>query len=235
MIETLTVFDDVFVPWDQVFFHDRTDLAGAVALTFVEYHRFTAVSYKLPLLDALMGSSIAIARANGIDRAGHVRDKLTWLSGYVETVRGLIELAAERCEFESGIAFPHVFTTNLAKWTFARDFHRAIEVVQDLAGGLLVTGPSGADWESAEIRPVLEKYFVGARPAKERLALMNLISDLTSRLYGGYQTVLAIHAEGSVEAEKMAMFRSYDAKRALDFALELAGLASATPATTTTD
>ncbi len=230
MIETLTVFDDVFVPWDQVFFHDRPDLAGAVALTFVEYHRFTAVSYKLPLLDALIGSAIAIAKANGIDHASHVRDKLTWLGGYVETVRGLIELAAQRGEIESGIAYPHVFTTNLAKWTFARDFHRAIEVVQDIAGGLLVTGPSGADWDSAEIRPVLEKYFAGAWPANKRLALMNLISELTSRLYGGYQAVLAIHAEGSVEAEKMAMFRSYNAKPALEYALQLAGVADIDPA-----
>jgi 4-hydroxybutyryl-CoA dehydratase/vinylacetyl-CoA-Delta-isomerase len=226
MIETLTVFDNVFVPWERVFFVDRPDLAGSVALGFVEYHRFTAVSYKLPLLDALVGAAISIAQANGIEAAGHVRDKLTWLSGYAETVRGLVELAALRCEFQDGFAFPHVFTTNLAKWTFARDFHRALEIVQDLAGGLLVTGPSGADWHSAEIRPVLEKYLQAVWPADRRLAMVNLISELTSRLYGGYQAVLAVHAEGSIEAEKMAMLRSYDARRSVDFAQRLAGSAA---------
>jgi aromatic ring hydroxylase len=226
MIETLTVFENVFVPWERVFFYDRPDLAGSAALGFVEYHRFTAVSYKLPLLDALLGASISIAQANGIDRAGHVRDKLTWLAGYAETVRGLVELAALRCEVEDGFARPHVFTTNLAKWTFARDFHRAIEIVQDLAGGLLVTGPSGADWNSIEVRPVLEKYLRGAWPTDRRLAMLNLISELTTRLYGGYQAVLAVHAEGSLEAEKMAMLRSYDTKRAQSLAMRLAGLAS---------
>jgi 4-hydroxybutyryl-CoA dehydratase / vinylacetyl-CoA-Delta-isomerase len=224
MIETLTVFDDVFVPWERVFFHERPDLASAAALTFVEFHRFTAVSYKLPLLDTLVGAGIAMARANGIERAGHVREKLTWLAGYAESVRGLIELAALRCEVEAGIAYPHVFTTNLAKWTFARDFHRALEVVQDLAGGLLVTGPSGADWESAKVQPILKKYLRGAWPADQRMAVLNLIAELTTRLYGGYQAVLAIHAEGSIEAEKMAMFRAYDAKRALTLAMRLAGL-----------
>ena len=224
MIETLTVFENVFVPWERVFFYDRPDLAGAAALTFVEFHRFTAVSYKLPLLDALVGAGIAIARANGIEKAGHVRDKLTWLAGYAESVRGLIELAAQRCEMENGIAFPHVFTTNLAKWTFAREFHRAIETVQDLAGGLLVTGPSGMDWDSAEIRPVLDKYLRGVWPSDRRLAMLNLISELTTRLYGGYQEVLAVHAEGSMEAEKMAMLRAYDPKRALGLAMRLAGL-----------
>jgi 4-hydroxybutyryl-CoA dehydratase / vinylacetyl-CoA-Delta-isomerase len=117
-----------------------------------------------------------------------------------------------------------VFTTNLAKWTFAREFHRAIEIVQDLAGGLLVTGPGMADWESHEIRPILEKYFRGAWPANRRLPLLNAISEITSRAYGGYQAVLAIHAEGSIEAEKMAMFRAYDSTHAVNLAMQLARL-----------
>src|SRR6185312_5619106 len=102
------------------------------------------------------------------------------------------------------------------------DFHKALELAQDLAGGLLVTGPSGADWDSPEIRPVLEKYLRGAWPADRRLAVLNLISDLTARAYGGYQAVLAIHAEGSLEAEKLALFRSYDPSRALAFTERLA-------------
>jgi 4-hydroxybutyryl-CoA dehydratase/vinylacetyl-CoA-Delta-isomerase len=224
MVESLTVFDDVHVPWERVFFHGRPDLAGAAALTFVEYHRFTAVSYKLPFLDALVGCGYALAQANGIERAGHVRDKLTWLAGYAESVRGLTELAATRAHTEEGIAYPDVFTTNLAKWVFARDFHQALQVVQDLAGGLLATGPSGGDWASAAVRPVLEKYLRGAWPADRRLAVLNLASDLTARLYGGYQAVLAVHAEGSLEAEKLAMYRAYDPSRAVEFALGLAGV-----------
>lgn len=226
MVETLTVFDNVFVPWERVFFVDRPDLAGAAALTFVEFHRFTAVSYKLPLLDALVGAAIAIAKANGIDRAGHVREKLTWLAGYAETVRGLAELAAVRCKIDQGIAYPDLLTTNLAKWTFARDFHRAIETVQDLAGGLLVTGPGGKDWDSPAVKPVLEKYLPAAWPTDRRMAVMNLISDLTTRVYGGYQAVLAVHAEGSIEAEKMALFRAYDPSHAIALAMRLAGLGS---------
>lgn len=223
-VETLTVFDDVFVPWERVFFHGRPDLAGAAALTFVEYHRFTAVSYKLPLVDVLVGAAMAVAQANGVERASHVREKLTWLAGYSETVRGLTELAALRCGVENGIAFPDVFTTNMAKWAFARDFHTAVEKVQDLAGGILVTGPSGMDWNDPKIRPVLEKYLRGAWPAERRLAILNLISDLTARTFGGYQAVLAVHAEGSIEAEKLAMFRAYQPERAYKLAMRLAGL-----------
>ena len=224
MIETLTVFNDVFVPSERVFFSGDPQLASAVALTFVEFHRFTAVSYKLPLLDAFVGCGIAMADANGIAHAGHVRDKLTRLAGYAETVRGLIQLAAQRAQLEEGVAYPDVFTTNLAKWIFARDFHMALELLQDIAGGLLVTGPSGLDWHAEEVRPVLEKYFRGRWSARERLAILNLIGDLTTRAYGGYQAVLAVHAEGSLEAEKLAMFRSYPTSDVLGYARRLAGL-----------
>jgi 4-hydroxybutyryl-CoA dehydratase/vinylacetyl-CoA-Delta-isomerase len=227
MIETLTVFDDVFVPWERVFLDGRPELAGRIALTFVEYHRFTAVSYKLPLLDALVGVAIALAEANGISRAGHVRDKLTWLIGYAETVRGLAQLAATRARIDpaTGVAYPDPLTTNLAKWTFAREYARAVEHVTDIAGGLLVTGPGDADWASPELRPYFEKYFSGAAPAEERLALLNLASELTARDYAGYQSVLAVHAEGSLEAEKLMLHRSYDPRPALDFVRRLTGIA----------
>ena len=54
--------------------------------------------------------------------------------------------------------------------------------------------------------------------------MMNLIADITSRDFGGYHAVLAIHAEGSVEAEKMQILRSYDAGPALARARKFAGI-----------
>jgi 4-hydroxybutyryl-CoA dehydratase/vinylacetyl-CoA-Delta-isomerase len=225
MLESLTVFDDVFVPNERVFCCRRAELAGPLALTFVEYHRFTAVSYKLPLLDALVGSAAVISEMNGISRAGHVRDKLARLVAYAESVRGLTELAARRCRISAqGIAYPDPMTTNIAKYTFATGYHEALEIVQDLAGGLLVTGPGAEDWESDEVRPVLEKYLAAAAPARERMQMMHLISDLTTRDFGGYQAVLAIHAEGSIEAEKLQLLRAYDSAGAIAYARHLAGL-----------
>ncbi len=229
MIETLTVFEDVLVPWERVFLAGDVEAAGRIALGFVEYHRMTAVSYKLPLLDALVGLGFALAEANGIARASHVREKLTWLIAYVESVRALIHAACDRAGIDqaSGLAYPDPLLTNIAKWTFARDYYPAVERVIDLGGGLLVTGLGGADWASEQVRPYMEKYFAAAAPAEERLALINLASDLLARGYAGYQGVLAVHAEGSLEAEKMMVFRSYDSGPAAAYARELAGLAGA--------
>lgn len=231
MIETLTVFDDVFVPWERVFLCGEWQFAGSLALSFVEFHRFTAVSYKLPLVDALVGSAQLLAEMNGIDRAGHVREKLVRLIAYAQTLRALVSQAALACSFQDvgdgKIAVPNQLLINVAKLHFAEGYHQAVRTVQDLAGGLLVTGPGEEDWQSPTLQPLLDRFFGGKAGvgAQDRLRAINLVRDLTASDYGGYQEVLAIHAEGSLEAEKLAILRSYDGRRTRAYARWLAGLA----------
>jgi aromatic ring hydroxylase len=206
------------VPRDRVFLEREPQAAGQLALSFVDYHRFTAINYKQPLLDLIVGSAHLISEANGISKAGHVRDKLAKLVIWAETVRGLRDLAATRAfEGDQGVWLPDPLSVNIAKYTFAHGYHDAVAMLIDLAGGLLVTGPGGDDWENEQIRAVLEKYYSAAVPASDRLRLLQLIADLTTKEYGGYQSVLATHAEGSIEAEKMQIGRSYDRGRATTY------------------
>ncbi len=105
-----------------------------------------------------------------------------------------------------------------------------MELVQDCAGGLLlVTGPGGTDWANPEVRAVLEKFYAAKAPAEERLRLMNTISDLTARDFGGYHAVLAVHAEGSIEAEKLQIYRAYEPGRDLANARDLASIDCLSP------
>lgn len=228
MMETITIFDDVFVPWERVFLAGEHDFAGPLALGFVEYHRFTAVSYKLPLVDALIGSALLMADMNGISKAAHVRDKLIWLISYAETLRALTEMAAIRgASDEHGIFAPDALTTNMAKYHFAHHYHEALQHVQDIAGGMLVTGPGAEDFASPETGDLLRKYLGGRAgiDGEMRTRAMNMVSDLTTGDFGGYHAVLAIHAEGSLEAEKLMISRAYDGRRTLEYAKKLAGLA----------
>lgn len=228
MMETITVFDDVFVPWERVFLAGEHEFCGPLALGFVEYHRFTAVSYKLPLVDALIGSGLLLADMNGIAKAAHVREKLVWLISYAETLRGLVEMAALRGKpDEHGIFAPDPLTTNMAKYHFAHNYHEALQHVQDIAGGMLVTGPGVEDFESPETGDLLRRYLGGRAgvDGEERVRALNMVSDLTTGDFGGYHAVLAIHAEGSLEAEKLMIYRAYDGRRTLEYAKQLAGLA----------
>ena len=226
MMETLTVFEDVKVPWERVFLNGEAEMAGPLAKTFVEFHRFTAVSYKLPLVDLLVGASHLMAEYNGVLRAGHVRDKLAKLISYAQICRGMTREAARECGMVEGVAVPNAELINVAKLHFATGYHQALARAQDIAGGLLVTGPSAEDLEDPALAALIDKY-LGASPAasaKDRLRLMNLIAEITASDFAGYQAVLAIHAEGSIEAEKMTIWREHEVAPAVAYAKRLAGI-----------
>jgi aromatic ring hydroxylase len=215
----------VFVPWSRVFLAGEWEQAGELARGFVEFHRFTAISYKLPLVDALVGAGLLASRVNGLDRASHVRDKLAWLISYAETLRALTHQAADRCTVVNGVAVPDTLLVNIAKLQFAQGLHQAFQYVQDIAGGLLVTYPSREDLDHPEYGAAVRRYMAGAdgSDGEERLRAINLISDLTTGEYGGYQAVLAIHAEGSIEAEKLTILSQYPRDAAIAYARFLSG------------
>ena len=226
MVETVTLFDDVFVPAERVFMAGQHEHAGELARGFVEFHRFTAISYKLPLVDALVGSALLASRVNGLERAGHVRDKLSWLVSYAETLRALTHHAAARSKVVDGVAIPDTLLVNIAKLQFAQGLHTAFQHVQDIAGGLLVTYPAAEDLDHPEYGAALGRYLeaAGGVSGVERLRAINLISDLTAGEYGGYQAVLAVHAEGSIEAEKLTILAQYEREHAIAYARWLAGM-----------
>ena len=76
-VESLTVFDNVFVPWERVFLCGEWQLAGYLAETFATYHRHSYCGCKPAISDILMGAAALVAEYNGIEKAHHVRAKLT--------------------------------------------------------------------------------------------------------------------------------------------------------------
>jgi len=225
LMESLTIFDDVFIPWERVFMKGEWQFAGPLANTFVQFHRFTAISYKPPLCELFVGAAELIAQYNGLKQVSHIREKLTRLINYLETVRALTRASAYECQLvDPGVAVPNTAITNIAKFYFASNYHQAVGWLQDIAGGLLVTGPAEEDWLNPETRPYIQKYLGGAKgvSTENRLKMFNLIRDLTASDFGGYHEVLAIHAEGSLEAQKITIYREFDAEPCIEFAKKVA-------------
>src|SRR4030095_6552971 len=112
------------------------------------------------------------AKKNVIARASHVREKLTWLISYAETVRMLTKMAAMHCSLEDGIAIQGTAAVNIAKLHFASNYHEALMRVQDLTGGLLVTAPGEEDLRNPETGKYIDHYLRGAGcvSAAQRLA-----------------------------------------------------------------
>ncbi len=221
MVDTVTIFDDVFVPWGRVFLCGEWRYAGALANTFVEFHRFTAASYKLPMCELFIGAARLIAEYNGVAGATHVRDKIMELIAWTETTRGLLVAASmEHKVVPPGIAVPGTTLTNIAKHHFAIHYHRMVQNLQDVAGGLLVTAPLRKDWENEATRSYLDHYLGGVEGVSgiRRVRAMNLIRDIAASGFGGYQEILSIHAEGSLAAQRITILRDYDVNRCVEIA-----------------
>ena len=113
----------------------------------------------------------------------------------------------------------------MAKYHFAHGYHDAVRNVQDIAGGSLVTGPGAEDLTSEETAKYYNKYYAGHNvTGEDRLKALTFVKNLVASEFGAYQEVLAVHAEGSLEAEKQMVARSYDSTKAVELVKRLAGL-----------
>jgi aromatic ring hydroxylase len=226
-VESLTVFDNVFVPWDRVFLCGEWQLAGYLAETFATYHRHSYCGCKPALSDILLGAAALVAEYNGISKAHHVRDKLSDFMITAELVHacGLaasIKGQATPC----GTYLPDLVYANVGKYYAGTNLHHELQILQDLAGGLVVTLPSQEDFQSAPVGSYLKKYLAGATgiAVDDRMRCFRLIDDLSASRYAGLLMVAGVHGGGSPEAERIAIVRSYDLETRKSIAKRAAGI-----------
>ena len=211
--DALIAFDDVFIPNERIFLKKEWEFAGDAAYMFGNFHRLSAETYKAAELEILTGAAVLMAEYNGIDRASHVLEKLTWLAQYTEAVEILGRAACEHCvsEPDSDLVYPNPMIANICKLYFADNWHQATKYVQDIAGGIVATVPSAKDYYNPETHDIMEKYFGGREgiPTEHRLKVIKLIKESTSV----YEDVLTIHAEGSLAAQKLSIYSLADFER----------------------
>jgi len=223
----MIIFDDVFVPWERVFMCGEWQYSMLLAYTFATYHRFTAISYKIPLVEAAAGCAVAMARYNGLERVGHIRNKLADIAAYVETLKALTNAAARDPVMHGEIAVPNPLIANMAKLHFASHYHEIIGLVQDIAGGIITTMPTYLDWQNEELHKRLEHYLGGSPryTTEERLRMVALTHRMVDSAESAYMEVVTVHGEGSMEAQRMMIYAEAPWKEYRDFALAAAGIA----------
>ncbi len=207
------IFDDVFIPEERIFLKGEWEFAGDVAYMFANFHRLSAETYKAVELELFTGAAALMAEYNGVEKASHIREKLTWLVMFTEATEVMGRAACEYCvsEPDSDLVFPNPMYANICKFYFADNWHQATKHIQDIAGGIVATCPSSKDFANPETRDLLDKYLGGKAgiPTEHRIRLVKLIRDLTS----SYEDVLTIHAEGSLEAQKLSVYILADFER----------------------
>lgn len=203
--DALITFENVFIPNDRIFLKGEWEFAGEVAVMFANFHRLSAETYKAVELELVAGAAVLMAEYNGIEKKAHVREKLTWLTMYTELIEILGKAAVDNCVVEEGsdLVYPNPMIANICKYQFADNWHTATKYLQDIAGGIVATAPSAKDYFNPETHDLIEKYLAGRAgvPTEDRLRMIKLVKDIGS----SYEDVLTIHAEGSLEAQKLSI------------------------------
>jgi 4-hydroxybutyryl-CoA dehydratase / vinylacetyl-CoA-Delta-isomerase len=210
-IETTTIFDNVFVPWERVFLAGACDLAGELARRFATFHRFTGLSYKPPLAELLLAATRWIVADNGLANKSELAHKLAEIINYITVIKSTRTASAVTGRLiDGGVFCPDPVATNAGKFYFASRFHDIAGLCQELAGGLMVTAPSVADLRSADAAWLSAAFDGACHDSHRRLIAMNILRDLTAGELGGYNYVAALHGEGSLGAQLTAALHEYD-------------------------
>ena len=75
-VDTLVVFDDVLIPWENVLFYRHTKAAAFIRATLHRYRAFAFVQRILKLADMMIGAALFNARQTGLDKQQAVQEKL---------------------------------------------------------------------------------------------------------------------------------------------------------------
>jgi aromatic ring hydroxylase len=203
-------------------------LAGYLAETFATYHRHSYCGCKPAMSDLLLGAAALVAEYNGIEKASHVRTKLTEFMTTAELVHACgLAASLKGKAMSSGTYMPDLVYANVGKYHAGTTLHHEIELLQDIAGGLVVTMPSEEDYCSPELGPALRKYLAGpaSLAVDDRVRCFRLVEDMSASKFAGLLMVAGVHGGGSPEAERLAIYRSYDLDSRKALARKVAGIA----------
>ena len=209
-VEALTVFDDVFVPNDRIFQNGETEFSGMMVERFAGYHRQSYGGCKVGVGDVLIGAAAVAADYNGAAKASHVKDKLIEMTHLNETLYCCgIACSAEGHPTESGAYLIDLLLANVCKQNVTRFPYEIVRLAEDIAGGLMVTAPSEADFRDPKLGPVIEKYLKGVNgvSTENRLRILRLIENLALGTAAvGYRTE-SMHGAGSPQAQRIMIAR----------------------------
>jgi 4-hydroxybutyryl-CoA dehydratase/vinylacetyl-CoA-Delta-isomerase len=224
--EALIIFEDVFIPNETIFMDGEVEFSALLVERFTAFHRRSYVC-KSGVGDVLIGAAATAAEYNGVEKASHIRDKLVEMTHLNETIYATgIASSYQSQPTPSGAYLCDELLANVCKQQVTRITYEIARLAQDLAGGLLVTLPSEADYRNEELSPKLEKYLKGREdvPTENRMRILRLIENLTlGRNAVGYLTE-SLHGAGSPQAQRIQIQRQMDMAFKQSLAKHLAGV-----------
>jgi aromatic ring hydroxylase len=197
--------DDVFIPWERVFF---VDLAPEAIPRWLRWHHLYGWLAKA---EFTLGLGLALTHAMGLQQHDATIEYLIDLTAAVQTMRTALTAAEYDPEFTpAGYCVPrhaHLAAGGIALFQ-ARQ--RMSEILRILPGSSLVVAPTDRDLAVPELAAGLEDSFGGGGyTALQRAALLKLAWDHVSSALDGRESAFELHASGGLPNWRHWLRRSF--------------------------
>jgi len=230
-VESMTIFDDTFVPEERVFLngYDQADVlqyAGYLALMFAHFHRHSYTGCKTAVSEVIAAQAALVADVNDIAGEHHVREKICDIISTAELVYAAGQTAAMRAvQFPNGSWCPDEILTNAGRKLAGQKIYHEYETLADLCGGVCASLPHEECFYEPETAELCNKYIMRnpAYTAEESHRVMRMMENKLCDPFEASQAVAGVHGGGSPLMETITMMSRYDLEPLKDMAKYLAG------------
>jgi 4-hydroxyphenylacetate 3-monooxygenase oxygenase component len=171
-MDAVVIFDDVEIPRDRLFLDGDAQLHTEV-ITDTHWRAHIihqAMTRAWAKLEFAFGLGHTMAEMTGVNRFDHVQEKLGEIWSMLELTRAGV-IAAEAGSFQAqGVEdwVPDERSFVALRGLMPKWIPRSIELLQLVGGGGFMATPSRADFDNADLRPELDKYFQARNADAER-------------------------------------------------------------------
>jgi 4-hydroxyphenylacetate 3-monooxygenase len=212
-VDTLVIFDDVEIPWENVLFYRHTRAATFVRATLHRYSAFAFVQRNLRLADLMIGAALWNVKQTGLERQQAVQEKLATLACYREGINAHLTAAIATAEpSPGGLTMPNQSLLYTGRVLACSQLHAMMHIARELCGGQICITPDKASFDHPEIKPWLEKYYSINENwmAEDRRKLLAYARDLLNSDYAGHRLTFQLFAQSPPFAHLAAVYRNFD-------------------------
>lgn len=226
-VDTIVIFDDVLIPWENVLFYRHTKAASFIRATLHRYSAFAFVQRNLKVADMMIGAALFNARQTGLDKQQAVQEKLAQLAVYREGINAHLTASIALGERSpAGLMMPNQSLLYTGRVLACSQLHEMMHIARELCGGQICVTPDAASFENPETKPWLEKYYSINEEwvSDDRRRLLAFARDLLNSDYAGHRLTFQLFAQSPPFAHLGAVYRNFDWDGPLAFVKEAAGL-----------
>ncbi|MFC7393175.1 4-hydroxyphenylacetate 3-hydroxylase family protein [Scopulibacillus cellulosilyticus] len=226
-LDTLLVFDDVLIPWENVLFHRSIESAQYIRNTL---HRYSAFNYVLRILrraDLLIGTALLNVEQTGLTKIPAVKEKLAQLISYREGINAHLTAAvAEAEKSPGGLMMPNQSLLYTGRIFALTNFPAMAHLTRELVGGQLAISPDAETVSDPKVKEYIDKYYsVGGWTSEDRTKLLYFARDLLNSSYAGHKITFELFAQSPPFAQYLAAYNSFDLEQVRDKVRKAANLA----------